>query len=378
MKLSPKISLLMYSMRGGGAENVTLSLAREFRKRGLGVEIVLFKARGELLERAKKIAPIHDLKISRMETAVFRLASYFRRNQPQVVISGLTRVNIIASAAKILSRANFKLMLVEHSATFERQLTEANSIKSKAIPILMRKFYSKADVVAAVSQGALDSLLSNFKIRPRRSVVLYNPLEIEYIQRMSLEPAHHKWLEEDSIPLIVAAGRLEPQKDYLTLLKSFAQVCSGHQARLIILGNGSLKEELQQYTLELGIEKYVDFAGFQSNPYPFMKKACVFALTSRFEGLSNVILEAMACGTPVVSTDCPYGPNEIIESGINGWLVPVGDDRTIAQKLIWMLENSSACEEMGCRALQRAQDFSVQKSIDAYLKEIMFLTREMD
>ena len=184
------------------------------------------------------------------------------------------------------------------------------------------------------------------------------------------EPLDHPWLKPGAPPVILGTGRLVTPKDFSTLLRAFARVRVQRKARLVILGEGNRREELESLAQQLGVSADVALPGFVANPYPFMERAAVFVLSSAWEGFGNVIVEALACGCPVVSTDCPGGPSEILDDGAYGPLVPVGDDAAMAEAILAVLESS---RDSG-RLQARAAVFSEERAIDNY-SDVLFGTR---
>ena len=371
------ITLIINSMGGGGAERVTLSLARELVASGYNIEIVIFKDNGKLLDEAKDIAPLFIIGSNRVAIILFLLTKYLINRTPKIIISALTLVNIVSILALKLSFRKSKIILVEHSATYERSKLEKKTLKSRLIPLFIKFTYPMADVVAGVSEGVLQSLLYNYKIKPKRKVVLYNPIDVEKIQNYSNRVIKTSQINRRGKegPLFLAAGRLEPVKDYSTLLKAFHDLLKSHEAKLIILGEGSLEQELKDFTIELGIQEHVSFPGFVTDIYSYMCNSDIFVLTSVYEGMPTVLLEAMACGTPVISSNCPYGPNELIQDGVEGYLYPVGDYEQLAKLMRILLNDKSKRSQMGEHAYNRATVFSIERSMSAYKREIEFLIK---
>jgi glycosyltransferase involved in cell wall biosynthesis len=217
--------------------------------------------------------------------------------------------------------------------------------------------------VIAVSRGVAEDLIRAGV--PRRLVhTVYNPVVSEQLLEDSKKPCDHPWLNADLIPTILAVGRLEPQKDYATLIRAFSLLEPKHNARLLILGEGSLRTELQALVDTLGLSEQVQLAGFVSNPYAYMSRAAVFAMSSRWEGLPTVLIEALACGTEVVSTDCPSGPSEILEGGKWGLLVPCGSPEALAAAMLKSLREGSIYRK---DKSERLAAFSTTTAVDTYL-----------
>jgi glycosyltransferase involved in cell wall biosynthesis len=202
--------------------------------------------------------------------------------------------------------------------------------------------FSRADAVIAVCKGAADDLIENFDVPENIVEVIYNPAIPENIESLKLEKIYHPWFDEsETIPIVVSVGRLNLQKDCPTTLRAIAHLLKKREVRLVMVGDGPFIEELKDLAADLGIEKNVWFAGFQSNPYKFMAKSNVFVLTSIYEGIANVLSEALACGAPVVATDCPTGPTEVLLGGSAGKLVPVGDHAAVSEAIQEFLDDPS-------------------------------------
>jgi glycosyltransferase involved in cell wall biosynthesis len=227
-------------------------------------------------------------------------------------------------------------------------------------------FYSWADAIAPVSEGVAEDL-THLARRPLKQMqVIYNPVVTPQLFEKANEPVEHEWFATNAPPVILGVGRLSVQKDFPTLIRAFALVRKHIPARLMILGEGEDRSQLEVLIEELGLSADVTLPGFVSNPYAFMSKAGVFALSSVYEGLPTVLIEAMAVGTPVVSTDCPSGPREILDGGKYGSLVPVKDVQAIADAILTQLTS----QKNTAVAQQRSQSFSLETAVNKYLKLI--------
>jgi glycosyltransferase involved in cell wall biosynthesis len=183
------------------------------------------------------------------------------------------------------------------------------------------------------------------------------------LRELADTPLNHPWFKPGAAPVILAVGRLIPQKDFQTLIRAFAILQRKSKARLVILGEGRQRLELESLTQELGIAPHVEMPGFVSNPYQYMAGASVFALTSRYEGLPGVLIQALACGCPVISTDCPGGSAEILDHGKYGRLVPINNDTVLADAMDSVLN-----EQPDKNILRkRASLFSVERATQQYL-----------
>jgi len=361
--LKKKIALFVPSLRGGGAERVMVNLARGFVERGLRVDLVLAKAEGPYLFQVPPEVRVIDLGARRTLYSLPGLVRYLRREQPQAMLSALNHANIVAIWAKHLARVKTRLVVSEHS-TLSRSTENTQLIRAKFMPFLIKIFYPHANAVVAVSRGAAEDLTARTGMPAGKIRVIYNAVITPELFAKAQEPLDHSWFRPDEPPVILGVGRLTTQKDFPTLIRAFALVRKRRSARLMILGEGEERPKLEALVRELGLEKDVALPGFVDNPYKYMKRAAVFVLSSRWEGFGNVLVEAMACGTPVVSTDCPSGPREILEDGRWGKLVSMGNPGALARGIIEALSNPAGSEDLQ----KRAKAFSLEKIVPQYLE----------
>ena len=250
----------------------------------------------------------------------------------------------------------------------------AKSARMKEVPILMNYLFPLADKVIAVSKGVRDDVPQLAGLPESRVMTIYNPIfQPSLLEQASTDPGHPWLAEVDRIPVNLGVGKLRPQKDFETLIKAFALLTQRRPARLIILGEGEELDRLNACARELGVSYAVDLPGYVLNPYAYLSQASIFVLSSAWEGLGNVIVEALACGCPVVSTDCPSGPREILDGGRFGKLVPVRDAKAIADAIEETLDNPPLRDSLR----KRAQDFNVADSVSAYETEMLIKTRTL-
>jgi len=354
-----KLALFLPSLRGGGAERVMVNLARGFVERGLQVDLVLARAEGPYLSQVPKEVRVVDLGAQRVLHSLPGLVRYLREERPQAMLSALNHANIVAIWAKLLARVKTRLVVSERT-TLSRSTENASSIRVKFIPFLVKAFYPYADVVVAVSRGVAEDLIARIGLTAEKIKVIYNPVVTPELFTKAEEPLDHPWFRPGEPPVILGVGRLTKPKDFPTLIRAFALVRKERPARLMILGEGEERPNLEALVRELGLEEDVALPGFVENPYKYMKRAAVFVLSSRWEGFGNVLVEAMALGTPVVATDCPSGPAEILEGGKWGRLVPVGNHEALAEATLQVLRG----EKVGASA--RALMFSVERMLEEY------------
>ncbi|MDJ0681887.1 MAG: glycosyltransferase [Xenococcaceae cyanobacterium MO_167.B52] len=358
-----KIAIFLADLEGGGAERVMFNLACGFVQEGLRVDLILAFANGPYLNILPPEIKIIDLAAKKLSLSVFSLSNYLKKERPDVFISALEDTNIIAILASKLAKINIKVMVTVHNNLVEESLNAA-TIKRKLVPYLIRWIYPLADYVVAVSCGVATSL-KRLGIQSNQIHTIYNPIVTSNFKQKAQETIQHQWFVNQHTPIILGVGRLEPQKDFATLIKAFFLVRKKEAAKLIILGEGSQYSYLTSLARKLDLSKEdVSFPGFVDNPYAYMKRASILVMSSVWEGFGNVIVEAMAVGTPVVATDCPSGPAEILEQGKYGALVPVGDATMMAEAIIATLQNPPERELL----IERGRKFSLEAAIYQYRK----------
>jgi glycosyltransferase involved in cell wall biosynthesis len=314
-----RVALFWTGLWGGGAERVMLTIAQEFSRRGITVDIVLTTTEGELKSEIPPQARVFDLKASRIATSLPGLANYLRNEEPPVLLTALKSANCVAIWARMIANVSTKLVISEHS-TLSLANQHSEKLTDRLFPKLMRYTYPRADGIIAVSKGTADDLASVLQL-PREDIeVVYNPAVTPQLLEMAKEQVEHPWFRRENFPVVIGVGRLNEAKDFPTLLRAFKRVRQSHPARLVILGEGEKRTDLEELATDLDIDEWLWMPGFVSNPFKFMANSSVFALSSKWEGLGNVLIEAMACGIPVVATDCENGPSEILDEGRYGKL----------------------------------------------------------
>lgn len=360
-----RIALYVPSLRGGGAERVMVNLANGFAARGHPVDLIVAKAEGPYLEHLTEKVRLVDLKVGRVIKSLPGLVHYLRAEKPAVLLSAMGHANVVAAIARLASRAPTRVVISEHS-NLSISRKNARSFWGRNMIWLMRWTYRRVDGVVTVSGGVADDLVEQLSLHKDEVAVVYNPIVDQSLVRLSGADPCHQWFESQDVPVILSVGRLEPPKDFPTLLEAFAKLRRSRDVRLVILGEGSLSSQLKELARRLGVSMNVDLPGFVDNPYAFMRKADLFVLSSAWEGFGNVLVEAMACGTPVVSTACPSGPDEILENGRWGRLVPVGDVDALAAAMAATLDENEHPD-----VATRAGEFSVDRAVDGYLEVML-------
>lgn len=359
----PKLALFLPSLEGGGAERIMVNLAEGFAKRGVMTDMVLARAEGPYLSQVAPEVNVVDLKAFRVLFSTGALAEYLRTSRPDAVISALDYANLVAVWAKRLARTDTKVLVTVHNQ-LTVPMTGRRGLKSSAVLKLMRPFYPWADEIIAVSDGVADDVTSTTGIPRRLISTIYNPVVSDAMLAKGKGAVNSNWVKEDDPPIILGIGRFTEQKDFPTLIRAFDLVRRTHKAKLIILGEGPLRGELEALVVELGLRDSVVLPGFVDNPYAYLKRAAVFALSSKWEGLPTVLIEALALGTPIVATNCKSGPDEILQGGKYGTLVPISDIQALADGLRGTLETLGQRSQVTPEAYE---PFTMDAAVDAYL-----------
>jgi glycosyltransferase involved in cell wall biosynthesis len=297
------------------------------------------------------------------------LVRYLQREQPVAILSAKTPANLTALWARRLARTPTRVVISERSH-LSRVMQSRRKWQWRFVVPVIRRVYPWADAIVSVSNGVADDLSLRTGIPRERITTIYNPVVTLELFSKAAVPLDHPWFQAGAPPVVLGAGRLTAQKDFPTLLRAFARVHAVRPTRLVILGEGNKRADLETLATKLGIAKDLALPGFVDNPYAYMACAAVFVLSSAWEGFGNVLAEALACGCPVVSTDCPSGPAEILDSGVYGPLMPVGDDGALAQAILSVLATPPNPDRLRVRAAL----FSVDRAADRYL-ELLFDNR---
>ncbi|MDD4616422.1 MAG: glycosyltransferase [Alphaproteobacteria bacterium] len=356
------IVFYMPNLAGGGIERVTLLMAPYFLEQGYRVTFLVQTADGDLIENVPLGVRFISLEVSRTLRALFPLVRFLRREKPDIFVTSYGHNNVVALLAKLLAFAGTPVVVTQHNALSAETVNSGGAEFSKALPFLYKLFLRFADGIVAVSSGVADEMATLAKVRRNRISVIFNPVIPATFDADIQAPCGHPWFEAGAPPVIVGVGRLVEVKDFSTLLAAFAKLVKKKDARLILLGEGPLRETLEAQAQILGIKNKVGLIGFVPNPLPFITRAVALALSSTHEGFGNVLVEAMACGTPVVSTDCPYGPREILDKGRYGKLVPVGDSDAMAKALLATIDAPRDTEALKIRG----REFTVERAVRGY------------
>ncbi len=366
----PRIAVLISFSGAGGVERMVLNLVEEFARRGYGVDLLLIRAEGEHLRELPEGVNVIRLGVKHTLASVLPLARWLHRNRPPVLLVAKDRAGRAALWARRLAGVDTRIA-IRLGTNLSAALAGRGWLKRVTRTLPMRWSYRMAERIIAVSHGVAKDTARITGLPPGRISVAHNPVITPRLLALAEAPLDHPWLAEGEAPVILGAGRLTRQKDFPTLIRAFAQARAQRPCRLIILGDGGQRDELLAQAAELGVANDVDLPGFAANPYAWMRQAGLFVLSSRWEGSPNVLTEAMACGTPVVSTDCPSGPRETLQDGRFGPLVPMGDADALGQAIIDTLANPPSAETIQAAVT----DFAVAHSADEYL-DILGLPRQ--
>lgn len=369
------IALFLSGLAGGGAQRRMLLLADGFTARGHRVELVLPRQEGpyrsqvpaavQLVVLDNSLARLPGIRNRRglwVASSTGALARYLEQARPDVLLSTSNPANLAALWARRRAGVATPIVISVNvnlgAATGERQPAWGGLLR-----MLVCRWYPYADTVIANSAGVAQDLAEVTTLQRHQIKVIENPVPALQIRESARQPLTHPWFAAGQPPVVLSVGKLKRQKDFGTLLRAFARVRGQRRVRLVILGEGEERNALQRMIRDLGIAADVYLPGFVENPYAWMARADLFVLSSAWEGFSNVLCEALACGCPVVSTDCPSGSAEILMDGAYGPLIPVGDDRAMADAIIKVLQSPPDRRKQQ----QRADDFTVERAVVRYL-----------
>lgn len=321
----------MRSAQGGGAERVMISVANSFLEKGYDIDFVFVHAEGPFIKEINKNINIVDLKSKRAIYSLFKFYFYLWKNKPNILISALNYINLIAIFSCFFVFNKPKVIVTEHGTL--SAVTKDLEGTGKIVPRLMKLLYPYAQKIICVSNGVADDLAEQLNIDRGDINTIYNPIDFEYINNKKDLPLIHPWVGTD-IPIILGAGRLVDVKNFPLLINAFLKVRAKVNCRLVIIGEGEKRKDLELLITASSFSDDILLYGFTDNPYQWMKAAKVFVLSSNTEGLPTVLIEALACGVKVISTDCPYGPREILDNGRYGVLVEVGNIDELASTIV--------------------------------------------
>lgn len=361
----PLLSFFIPNLTIGGGERVGINLVNGLYSRGYNVELLLYRRRGKLQSILSPGVPVVELSPARsmglgVASTLPALVRYVRRNNPRALFPHLAHVSVVSLAAMRLLNAETVVIPTQHRSLGTGTKT---SVKSRMVWWLLPRLYPRADRIIAVSEGVAETLVQRTPVERDAVSVLYNPVDVTDVCERSTQPVDHEWIESDDLDVILYVGRMEEQKDLSTWLRTFRRVHDRYpNTRAVLAGTGSCRDDLKSLVADLGLSEVVSMPGYVENPFRYMRQASVFLLSSRFEGLPTVLIEALACGCPVVATDCPSGPREILSGGSFGRLAPVGDVPGLVEAVEETIESPTTAAELQRRAMM----FSPEAVLDEY------------
>ena len=359
---SPDLAVLIPDLEGGGAQRATVAIVNALADRGLRIELVCGKAVGPNLTAVGPAVRVVDLGRRRFRWTLSPMVGYLRHRRPAVLMGVLTQANLVAcTAARLAGWRGF--LVVNERQTFSASVAAPSVWWQRALPWVIRGAFRRADAVVAVSQGVADDLVEHAPELAERITAIPNPVDVAAISESARAEAGHPWVDERDLPLLLHVGRLARHKNVDDTIRAFAILRSVKPARLLVLGEGAEQPRLEALAEHLEVRPVIDFVGYVDPPYPFMARADVLVLASRYEGWPNVLVEALASGCPVVATDCPSGPSEILADGRFGHLVPVGDHDRLAGAIVQSLDDPVDAEQLR----DRARGWGPERIADAYL-----------
>lgn len=355
-------------MGAGGAARTLLNIINNLDRSKFKPLLVTLDYNGNYEEHLKSDVKFIKLKTKRLRNAILPLARVIKKERVYLVFSTIPNYNTIALLANLLSFSDAKSIVREADNL-------GGTITSNAKLIAYGFIYKFADQVISLSEGVKANLVKRYKVKPQNIKVIYNPVDLENIKEnleSQVVKKEHSHIFQIGDKVIVTAGRLVKQKDQKTLIQAFEKVNRKIKSQLVILGEGELEEELKGLVNELGLKDRVHFVGFQYNPYIYMKEADLFVLSSIHEGFGHVLVEALATGTPVISTNCRSGPKEVLEDGEYGILTEVGNVPQLANRMIQVLSlDKEELEQLIKKGYKRAEDFDATKIVKQYEKIFM-------
>lgn len=355
-----KIIFFLSNLAGGGAQRTIVNLLRNINRDSFSICLTLLNLNNNdpFLPLVPKDVKIINLK-SRARNSIFKIRKLIKTNKPDILLSTLPQVNFAVWLGNKLAGNKAKLILRETN------YREKGINTSLLYHNIYRKIYNDAHHVIGLSDGVTQHMIKSYGLNPAKVTRIYNPIDIEYIVVKSSESCE---LHFSKTFKMVSCGRLVKQKNYPLLVRALAILKEkGYQDfELFILGDGPQKLQLEEMICKYNLKDNIRLIGYQKNPFPYMKMADLFILSSLWEGFGHVIVESMVCGTPVLATDCPHGPREILEDGKYGWLVNNNDHYAMANKLEELILNPNKINDMANKLRNKINTFSVNEITKQY------------
>jgi glycosyltransferase involved in cell wall biosynthesis len=345
-----RIAFLLPDLSIGGAQRIAVNLLKGFENLNIPLDLVVASSEGLLAQEISSNirlvnlnVQLDALRLKEVARTIVPLKRYLQEEKPKALIAHFYTFNIVATIACKLAQFSGALILVEHTShkiSYEKNI-RSYGLREKILPLLRSWTYPWASHIIAVSKGLAQDLEVDLRLPRGKIKVIYNPVISEDLLSKAAETVSHRWFPIDKTPVILAVGRFAKEKDYKTLIRAFAQVRLSTNARLIILGDGPERPQLINLIHQLELDDSIDMPGFVSNPYAYISRSSLLVISSYREGLPTVLIESLALETPVVSTDCPNGPTEILDNGKYGLLVPVGDSSALAEGILKVFSDCS-------------------------------------
>ncbi|MCA1010724.1 glycosyltransferase [Halobacillus halophilus] len=354
-----KVVIFLYSLGGGGVQKFLINLLKKIDLDKFEISLALVNNRGVYLTEVPNEIKIIDLKAKRVHFSLFPLVRYINQERPDILFSIDTSINIIGILAKILSKRKPKIII--------RQAVEINDLSTNKTKLFLAKiFYPKADKCIVLTHTMKNRLVTNLRVPNQLIEVIYNSIDINDILFKRAEEVESSF-KELATPKIISVGRLTSQKNHLMLIEAFKLVLEETHATLIIIGEGEDKEKINSKIKDLNLENQVIMLGYHSNPYKYLFNSDIFVLASVYEGLSNALLEALACEIPIITTD---NPDNIISHNVNGFKANIQKE-DIAKKIKVLLKNENTRERMISNNKNYMYKFDVVNMVNSYEKSFM-------
>jgi len=362
MKSNRAIAILVPTLVTGGVQKSMLNLSDGLCQAGFNVTFLTTNFSNDLLDEIPAGVKLHVFKTTRILYSIPFLIVYLWRKEPEVLISAQTHANIASIICIALTGSKTKSVITEHSM-FSGKKENYKGNKIKLLSMMAKVFYRKASEIVAVSEGVASDVK---KLLDRESIdisVIYNPVNIRQIRELSKFPVTHRWFDMPGKKVIVAVGRLTAAKDYPTLLLALEIACQKSDLGLLIIGEGEERHNIEGLIVDLKLSETVELMGNKKNPYSYMANSSLFVLSSVVEGFGIALVEALALGLPIVSTDCLSGPSEILKKGAYGKLVPIQEPAKLAAAILDSLKTNNP--KSG--ATRRAESFAIKAITKQYI-----------
>ena len=373
-----KVLFIYGNLEFGGIQRVLSLLSEEFSKRGkYEVYLALFNNikqdmpfYGEIIDIKAPTSRNYFLLFFNIIKRVISLNKIVKQKKIDIIFSRSLMPNLMALLSKKIYKFETPL-IVSHHSSLEKfvKWVGFQGLIEKRYNI---KFQNVADKIMCVSKGIENELVDS-GVDKDKLTTIHNPIQVDKINLMSKEKinSEHEFIFDRKFKIIISVGRLvEEQKNFQLLIESYIEVNKNIKSRLLILGDGPDRKKLDKLIIDNNQQENIYLLGWQENPYKYLKRSDLFVLSSDWEGFPNILLEALSCDIPVISTDCTFGPNEIIQNNINGILVPVNDKLELSKAMYKVLSDKSFAKKLASKGKQRSLDFSIDKITSQYEKLI--------